>query len=165
MDKAQTVAPAQAGAAPLDAPQHPQADPGPRRGDAISDEPAVTLDAFLDSQTNATAVRLEAGDDARALLPYLDRIALVEVSFPSFRDGRGYSAARVLREAGYTAELRAQGDVLVDQMPLMKRCGFDSFAPQAEIDPATLEAALTRYENVYQKAADGRVPVWALRHG
>ncbi|WP_341203055.1 DUF934 domain-containing protein [uncultured Sphingomonas sp.] len=165
MDKAQTVAPAQAGAAPLDTPQHPQADPGLRRGDAISDEPAVTLDAFLDSQTNATAVRLEAGDDARALLPYLDRIALVEVSFPSFRDGRGYSAARVLREAGYTAELRAQGDVLVDQMPLMKRCGFDSFAPQAEIDPATLEAALTRYENVYQKAADGRVPVWALRHG
>ena len=165
MDKAQTVAPAQAGAAPLDTPQHPQADPGLRRGDAISDEPAVTLDAFLDSQTNATAVRLEAGDDARALLPYLDRIALVEVSFPSFRDGRGYSAARVLREAGYTGELRAQGDVLVDQMPLMKRCGFDSFAPQAEIDPVTLEAALTRYENVYQKAADGRVPVWALRHG
>ena len=72
---------------------------------------------------------------------------------------------RVLREAGYTGELRAQGDVLVDQMPLMKRCGFDSFAPQAEIDPATLEAALTRYENVYQRAADGRVPVWALRHG
>ncbi|MGL4301516.1 MAG: DUF934 domain-containing protein, partial [Sphingomonas sp.] len=136
MDKAQTVAPAQAGAAPLDTPQHPQADPGLRRCDAISDEPAVTLDAFLDSQTNATAVRLEAGDDARALLPYLDRIALVEVSFPSFRDGRGYSAARVLREAGYTGELRAQGDVLVDQMPLMKRCGFDSFAPQAEIDPA-----------------------------
>lgn len=129
------------------------------------DEPAVTLDAFLDMQTNATAVRLEAGDDARALLPYLDRIALVEVSFPTFRDGRGYSAARILREGGYTGELRAQGDVLVDQMPLMKRCGFDSFAPQAEIDPTTLEAALERYDTVYQKAADGRVPVWALRHG
>jgi len=129
------------------------------------DEPAVTLDAFLDAQTNATAVRLEAGDDARALLPYLDRIALIEVSFPSFRDGRGYSAARILREAGYTGELRAQGDVLVDQMPLMQRCGFDSFAPESEIDPATLEASLKRYENVYQKAADGRVPIWALRHG
>lgn len=66
-----------------------------------SDEPAVTLDAFLEDQANATAVRLEAGEDARALLPHLDRIALVEVSFPSFRDGRGYSAARILREAGY----------------------------------------------------------------
>lgn len=134
-------------------------------GDAQHDEPAVTLDAFLDAQTNATAVRLEAGDDARALLPYLDRIALVEISFPSFRDGRGYSAARILREAGYAGALRAQGDVLVDQMPLMQRCGFDSFAPEAEIDAATLEASLTRYDDVYQKAADGRVPVWKLRHG
>ncbi|MDN4630646.1 DUF934 domain-containing protein [Sphingomonas sp. PsM26] len=133
--------------------------------DATHDEPAVTLDAFLDTQTNATAVRLEAGEDARALLPHLDRIALVEVSFPSFRDGRGYSAARILREAGYTGELRAQGDVLVDQVLFMKRCGFDSFAPEAEIDPATLEAALTRYDRVYQKAADGQVPVWKLRHG
>jgi uncharacterized protein (DUF934 family) len=174
MDKSDTPLPLAGGAGggPVaDAPANPADSPSPnpsrkREGDRTEgDEPAVTLDAFLDSQTNATAVRLEAGDDARALLPYLDRIALVEVSFPTFRDGRGYSAARVLREAGYTGELRAQGDVLVDQMPLMKRCGFDSFAPQAEIDPATLEAALTRYENVYQKAADGRVPVWALRHG
>jgi uncharacterized protein (DUF934 family) len=149
----------------VEAQAHPPGDPGPRGGDASFDEPAVTLDAFLDAQTNATAVRLEAGDDARALLPYLDRIALIEVSFPSFRDGRGYSAARILREAGYTGELRAQGDVLVDQMPLMQRCGFDSFAPESEIDPATLEASLKRYENVYQKAADGRVPIWALRHG
>jgi uncharacterized protein (DUF934 family) len=125
----------------------------------------IALAAFLDAPTNATAVRLEPGDDARALLPHLDRIALVEVSFPTFRDGRGYSAARVLREGGYTGTLRAQGDVLVDQMPFMKRCGFDAFAPDAAIDSATLEASLKRYDNVYQKAADGRVPVWALRHG
>ncbi|WP_267382133.1 MULTISPECIES: DUF934 domain-containing protein [unclassified Sphingomonas] len=135
------------------------------RDDAAHDEPAVTLDAFLAGQTNATAVRLEAGDDARALLPYLERLALVEVSFPSFRDGRGYSAGRILREAGYAGELRAAGDVLVDQMPLMRRCGFDSFAPEAPIDPAALDRALTRYDQHYQKAADGAVPIWKLRHG
>ena len=45
--------------------------------------------------------------------------------------------------------------MLVDQILFMKRCGFDSFAPEAEIDAATLEAALTRYDHVYQKAADG----------
>ncbi|WP_242146666.1 DUF934 domain-containing protein [Sphingomonas sp. BAUL-RG-20F-R05-02] len=134
------------------------------RDDAPHEEPAVTLDAFL-GQSNATAVRVEPGDDARALLPHLDRIALVEVAFPGFRDGRGYSAARILREAGYTGELRAEGDVLVDQLPLMRRCGFDSFAPRAEIDSATLEASLSRYEHVYQGAADGAVPVWKLRHG
>lgn len=134
------------------------------RTDAAHDEPAVTLDSFL-GQSNATAVRIEAGEDARVLIPHLGRIALVEVSFPKFRDGRGYSAGRVLREAGYTGELRAQGDVLVDQIPLMRRCGFDSFAPESEIDGAVLEASLARYEHVYQAAADGHVPVWKLRHG
>ncbi len=134
------------------------------RDDEAHDEPAVTLDSFF-GQSNATAVRIESGEDARALLPYLDRIALVEVSFPSFRDGRGYSTARILREAGYQGELRAQGDVLVDQIPLMRRCGFDSFAPNAPIDADTLNASLDRYDFRYQAAADSIVPVWKLRHG
>ncbi|MDF7776006.1 DUF934 domain-containing protein [Sphingomonas sp. AOB5] len=134
------------------------------RNDEPHDEPAVTLDAFL-GQSNATAVRIEAGDEIAPLLSQLDRLALVEVSFPKFRDGRGYSTARILREAGYKGELRAQGDVLVDQIPLMRRCGFDSFAPEAEIDQATLTAALERYEFVYQAAADEHVPVWKRRHG
>jgi len=134
------------------------------RDDEVHDEPSVTLDAFL-GQTNATAVRIESGEDARALLPYLDRLSLVEVSFPKFRDGRGYSSARILREAGYTGELRAQGDVLVDQIPLMRRCGFDSFAPEAPVDEAALAASLARYDHVYQGAADAAVPVWKRRHG
>ncbi|GAA0664481.1 uncharacterized protein (DUF934 family) [Sphingomonas insulae] len=134
------------------------------RDDEPHDEPAVTLDAFL-GQSNATAVRLEAGEDARALLPQLGQLALVEVSFPTFRDGRGYSAARVLREAGYAGELRAAGDVLVDQLPLMRRCGFDSFAPEAPIDAVALRRSLDRYDYRYQAAADATPPVWKLRHG
>lgn len=135
------------------------------RDDDPREEPDVTLEAFVAGQTDATAVRLEAGDDARQLLPFLEQLALVEVSFPSFRDGRGYSAARILREAGYRGELRAAGDVLVDQIPFMRRCGFDSFAPEAEIDAGALDRALVRYEHRYQPAADGAVPVWRLRHG
>ena len=112
------------------------------RTDAVHEEPAVTLDAFLDGQTNATAVRLEPSDDARALIPDLGRLALVEIGFPTFRDGRGYSAARILREAGYTGELRAAGDVLVDQMPFMRRCGFDAFArPARDPDPGKMGLA------------------------
>lgn len=135
------------------------------RDDEAHDEPAITLDAFLEGQTNAGAVRLEAGDDARALLSSLEQLALVEVSFPSFRDGRGYSAARILREAGYAGELRAAGDVLVDQIPHMRRCGFDSFAPEAPVDAETLKRSLDRYDHPYQRAADPAVPVWKLRHG
>ena len=134
------------------------------RTDAPHEEPAVTLDAFL-GQSNATAVRLEPGEDARALLPHLDRLALIEVAFPKYRDGRGYSAARILRDAGYTGEMRAQGDVLVDQIEPLRSCGFDAFAPDAPLDMAAVERAFNRFPDVYQKAADGRPPVWALRHG
>ena len=134
------------------------------RTDATHEEPAVTLDSFL-GQSNATSVRLEPDEDARALLPHLDRLSLIEVAFPKYRDGRGYSAARIHREAGYTGELRAAGDVLVDQIAFMRRCGFDSFVANAELDVAAVDRAFDRYGEVYQKAADGRSPVWALRHG
>lgn len=134
------------------------------RDDAAPDEPAVTLDAFLD-QSNATAVRIEPGEDVRRLIPLIDRLRLVEVEFPTFRDGRGYSAARILREAGYKGELRATGDVLVDQLPFMRRVGFDSFHPAHPLDDAAVGRALNRYEHVYQDAADSRPAVWKLRHG
>ena len=58
------------------------------RDDEPTEEPAVTLDAFLD-QSNSSAVRLEAGEDVRQLLPHLHHISLIEVDFPRFRDGRG----------------------------------------------------------------------------
>ncbi|OYU02879.1 MAG: oxidoreductase [Sphingomonadaceae bacterium PASS1] len=134
------------------------------RTDEVTEQPSVTLDAFLD-QSNATAVRLEPDDDARALIPFLDRLTLIEVAFPKYRDGRGYSSARILREAGYTGELRAQGDVLVDQIAFMRRCGFDSFAPEASLNPEAVARALSTYDQFYQKAADSAIPVWKLRHG
>lgn len=126
-------------------------------------DPVVSLAEFEGS--NATAVRLEPGDDARALIAQLDRLTLIEIAFPTFRDGRGYSAARILREAGYQGELRAAGDVLADQVPFMKRCGFTSFAPNAPLDQAVVDRLTSIHSNVYQGAADGAVPVWKLRHG
>jgi len=134
------------------------------RSDEAVDHPAVTVDAFV-GQTNASAVRVEPGDDPRDLLPHLGRIALVEVNFPSFGDGRGYSAARILREAGYAGELRAVGDVLIDQLSHMRRCGFDSFAPARPLDEDDAQRAFATWPEVYQAAADTRQPIWALRHG
>lgn len=133
------------------------------RDDAAADEPAVSLDAFFD-QPDAVSVRIEAGDDPELLIPHLDRLRLIEVDFPKFRDGRGFSTARILREAGYTGEIKATGDVLVDLVFFMRRCGFDSFAPDAPIDPAVLKGVLNRYPYVYQHAADDAVPIWMLRH-
>jgi len=134
------------------------------RDDAQADEPAVSLEAFL-QQSNANSVRIEAGDDVRLLIPALGRVRLVEIDFPKFRDGRGFSSARILREAGYTGEIKATGDVLLDLLGFMRRCGFDSFAPDSPIDPVEAEIALNRYPHVYQHAADDAVPIWKLRHG
>jgi uncharacterized protein (DUF934 family) len=133
------------------------------RDDPVPDEPAVSLDAFLD-QSNAYSVRIEAGDNVEQLIPHLDRVRLVEIDFPKFRDGRGFSTARLLREAGYTGEIKATGDVLVDLVSFMRRCGFDSFAPDVPFNPDDFQAALNRYPYVYQHAEDAAVPIWQLRH-
>jgi len=137
-----------------------------REDEAVAD-PAVTVDAFVSDewgQTNAAAVRLEPGDDARALIPHLARLRLIEVAFPAFTDGRGYSSARILREAGYTGELRAVGDIGVDQLAQARRCGFDAIAPDVPLDEADARAAFARWPHAYQPAADARIPIWALRH-
>lgn len=133
------------------------------RSDEPVADPAVTVDSYAE-QTNAAAVRLEPGDDARDLIPHLGRLQLIEVNFPVFGDGRGYSAARILREAGYQGELRAVGEVLVDQIAFMRRCGFDAFAPEVPLDPADAEHAFNRFAEVYQPTTDGRTPIWAQRH-
>ncbi len=73
-------------------------------------------------------VEVAAGDAVDALEPHLERLALIALAFPKFSDGRSYSAARLLRERlAFKGELRAVGDVLSDQIPLMRRCGIASF--------------------------------------
>lgn len=133
------------------------------RDDEVCCGPVVGLAEFEGS--NAVAVRLQPGDDARALVPHLGRLQLVEIAFPKFRDGRGYSAARILREAGFAGEIRAVGEVLVDQIVFMRRCGIDGFAPDKPLDADAVGRALARYPFVYQAAADAAVPAWALRRG
>jgi phosphoadenosine phosphosulfate reductase len=84
-------------------------------------------------------VEVAAGDKIEPLRPYLPRLALVALAFPKFSDGRNYSVARRLRERyGYDGELRAFGEVLSDQIPLMRRCGILSY----EVHHAPTRAAL-----------------------
>jgi uncharacterized protein (DUF934 family) len=128
-------------------------------------EPQIASLAELLAGANSNSVRIEVGDDVRTLIPHLGQLTLVEISFPKFRDGRGYSSARILREIGFTGTLRAAGDVLVDQLGFMVRAGFNDFTPDVPLDPAVVERTLARYPFVYQKAADSRTPAWALREG
>ena len=96
--------------------------------------------------------------DLDDLVPYLDRLAAVALVFPSFRDGRAYSQARLLRERhGYAGELRATGQVLRDQFVFMLRAGFDAFEVLKESDAEAFAGAAKRYSVFYQPTGDGRV--------
>ena len=73
-------------------------------------------------------VKVEASADAQAHLADLAERPLIALSFAKFADGRAFSYARLLRDRyRFRGELRATGDVLIDEIPLMLRCGFDSF--------------------------------------
>jgi uncharacterized protein (DUF934 family) len=92
------------------------------------------------------------------LLPYLDWIALVALVFPTFRDGRAYSQARLLRERyNYRGELRATGQVLRDQFVFMLRAGFDSFEVKKQADAEAFMQTAKRYSVFYQPTGDGRI--------
>jgi len=92
------------------------------------------------------------------LVPYLDRLATIALVFPSFRDGRAYSQARLLRERhGYDGELRATGQVLRDQFVFMSRAGFGAFEVKKDADADAFAATMKRYSVFYQPTGDGRV--------
>ncbi|WP_027468850.1 DUF934 domain-containing protein [Deefgea rivuli] len=103
-------------------------------------------------------------DDFQAHITALKTLPVLAVDFPSFRDGRGYSMAYLLRSRyGYQGELRAVGDVLQDQLFYMQRCGFDSFMLRAD---KNIEQALNGFSafNVkYQGAVDDPVPLFRKR--
>ena len=84
--------------------------------------------ATLVAREGAVGVEISAGKDAIEQLAEVADRPLVALRFDKFGDGRAYSYAILLRERhGFTGELRAIGDVLLDEIPLMQRCGFTSF--------------------------------------
>jgi uncharacterized protein (DUF934 family) len=96
--------------------------------------------------------------DIDGLVPYLDRLAAVALVFPSFRDGRAYSQARLLRERyAYRGELRATGQVLRDQFVFMLRAGFDAFEVKKPADAEAFAQTVQRYSVFYQPTGDGRI--------
>jgi uncharacterized protein (DUF934 family) len=98
------------------------------------------------------------------LAPYLDRLALVALVFPTFKDGRAYSQARQLRERyGFRGELRATGEILQDEFLFLVRAGFDSLEVKKDSDAEAFAAALQRYSVFYQPAADGRASAFRRR--
>jgi uncharacterized protein (DUF934 family) len=105
----------------------------------------------LGERSGAVGVEIVAGKDALEHLPEVGARPLVALRFDKFGDGRAFSYAILLRERhGFAGELRAVGDVLLDEVPLMLRCGFTSFEI---VDPPTLRAL-----------EEGRLPHFVLAY-
>jgi uncharacterized protein (DUF934 family) len=137
------------------------------------ERPLLTVDQLIEladtSNEVGFGVLVKPADDVRRLEPYLYRLELVAVEFPAFNDGRGFSHASLLRDRlGYKNELRAVGDVLIDQVPLMLRCGFDSFAVTnatalKRLSENRLPGIAVHYQPTARTAAAGEAYSWRRR--
>ncbi len=122
----------------------------------------VPLNRLLNGSGNR-GVWLDVDDDPEALEPYLPDLEVIAVNFPAFNDGRGYSAATILRSRyAFKGELRAIGDVRVDQLEQMLRCGFDTFALAAGQDLDLATRLLKGFPFNYQQTTD-REPLFRQR--
>lgn len=119
----------------------------------------LPLVAYLaQEQPAAHGVWLAPTDDPAALGPHLDAVPLIAIQIPKLADGRGYSLAALLRRRGYRGDLRAIGEVLIDQLYMLKRVGFTSFALRGDQSEDDAIAALRRYSDAYQGAFDISLP-------
>ncbi len=116
--------------------------------------------ASLSGRAGRLGVQFNGDDDIEALLPDLASLALVAIEFPVFRDGRGFSQARLVRRAGFGGQLRAVGDVTRDRLDYMQRCGFDALqVAEDRYSPEVLNA----FDEVsvhYQAGADDPRPIY-----
>jgi len=104
---------------------------------------------------------LVLANDADPLEANLDGVDRVELDFPKFTDGRAFTQARLLRQRrGFQGDIRATGDVLIDQLVQMHRSGFTSAVLKEGKDPADAERQFARYAAFYQGDAVTTAPLF-----
>lgn len=129
---------------------------GPQPHPAAADHKLLTLEQWHAVRDTwpaglATGVLLPNDADVADLAADLPRLSLVVVQFPKWVDGRAYTQARLLRvRHRFTGEIRAIGEVLVDMMPLLQRCGVDAVQLRADQNQAAAERALGFFPGHYQ---------------
>lgn len=121
--------------------------------------------AVLAGRNGRLGIRLSSAETAADIADDLDRFALVALEFPTFKDGRSYSNARLLRERhGFAGELRAVGNILPDQALFLERCGFDSYEVGDSVRLTQWQQSRRAISGRYQTAADRSRSIPSLRH-
>ncbi|KAA0693602.1 DUF934 domain-containing protein [Halopseudomonas laoshanensis] len=135
-----------------------------------SDDLIVPLNLWLDhshalkARDGGLGVWLNSDEEVEAIADDLEHFQVIALNFPVFSDGRSYSNARLLRDRyGYKGEVRAIGDVLRDQLFLMKRCGFDAFVIREDRNAEEALESLKDFSEVYQAATDQPLPLFRRR--
>jgi uncharacterized protein (DUF934 family) len=118
-----------------------------------------THDHSPDADEHGSGGVLQLSNDADLLGLALDGVRRIDLQFPKFSDGRAFSQAVTLRRRlGFKGELRATGDVLVDQVVQMQRSGFDSAVLRADQDPAVAQRQFERFSGFYQGDVQSSAP-------
>ena len=115
----------------------------------------LTIDTNLDNANNTTdgevsSDTLALANDGDAQTMLLEGLARIDLHFPKFTDGRAFSQAFVLRRRGFQGDIRAQGDVLIDQLMQMQRSGFSSALLRADQNAEHGKKLLSQYSAFYQ---------------
>ncbi len=124
---------------------------------------AAERDALL-ARNAPLGLRLKSSESPESLGADAQRLSVIVLEFPIFRDGRAFSWARMLRtRLGYTGEIRAAGHFLYDQLAFMVRTGFDGFEVPDGFTLEQFRRALGEISHVYQPSADGKRTIAQMR--
>ena len=131
----------------------------PTTASATASEAGSVAESLLDSQL---AGRLAVANDADPRSLDLNGITRIDLNFPKFTDGRAYSQAFLLRRRlGFKGEIRATGDVLIDQLVQMQRCGFDAAELRPDQNVDHVPGQFDRFAAFYQGDAVTPAPHFA----
>ena len=122
----------------------------------------MQLMTFDEQRLHSAANTLQLPNDADPTAQSWEGVARIELSFPKFTDGRAFSQALMLRKrCGFKGDIRAVGDVLVDQLSQMQRCGFSSAVLRADQDLTKGHQLLSHFSAFYQGDALQLLPLFA----
>ena len=108
-----------------------------------------------------TVLQLPNDADPLAIEVCLNDVERIDLDFPKFTDGRAYSQAYLLRRRlGYKGDIRATGDVLIDQLVQMQRTGFSSAVLKEGVDASAAQRQFDRFAAFYQGDAIQATPIF-----
>ena len=112
-------------------------------------------DILLKYTGGKIGIEMSSDEEPEIFADDLVTVDLIAINFPVFTDGRGFSIARILRDYyQYNGEIRATGNIILDQLPNLIRCGFTSFVMDERYNSMDIQKTLNTFSAYYQDSID-----------